>query len=64
MKYFKKFFKSLDQSHPAEQIRVASLFSSLINEDEASALHRPVMLEELKEVLSMFKKDKIPRLDG
>jgi hypothetical protein len=64
VKYYKNFFKSLDQSHPSDQVRVAGLFSCLINEEEARVLHRPVKLEELKEVLSLFKKEKIPRPDG
>jgi hypothetical protein len=36
----------------------------LINEEETRVLHRPVKLEELKEVLSMLKKQKIPGHNG
>jgi hypothetical protein len=35
-----------------------------MNEKEESALHRLVTLEELKEALSLFKKDKSPSPDG
>jgi hypothetical protein len=62
--YYKNFFKSLDHSHPAEQVGVAGLFTRLINEEEASDLYKPVTLEELKMVLSLFKKDKSPGPDG
>jgi hypothetical protein len=36
----------------------------LINEEEVRVLHSPVNLEELKEVLSLFKKEKILGPDG
>jgi hypothetical protein len=56
VKYYKKFFKSQNQPLPFDQVRVAGLFSCLINAEEARVLHSLVNLEELKEVLSMFKK--------
>jgi len=36
----------------------------MVNDAEASSLCRPVNLEELREVLFMFKKDKSPGHDG
>jgi len=43
---------------------VARLFTRLINEEEASDLYKLVTMEELKMVLSLFKKDKSPGPDG
>jgi hypothetical protein len=41
-----------------------SLYSRFVNEVEAEALYSLILLGELKEVLSMFKLDKSPGLDG
>jgi hypothetical protein len=57
--YFKIFFKPLDNSPTAEQVGVAGLFTRLINEEEASELYKLVSLEELKLVVSLFKKEKV-----
>jgi hypothetical protein len=36
----------------------------MVNDDEASSLYDPVNLEEIKDVLTLFKKDKSPGPDG
>jgi hypothetical protein len=64
VKYFKNFFKAQEQPSTIDQVRVVSLFSWLVNEEEARILHGPVNMGELKEVLTLFKKDKSPGPDG
>jgi hypothetical protein len=64
MNYYKHFFKAHEQPTTTEQVRVAGLFSRLVNEEEARVLHSPVNMGELKEVLTLFKKDKSPGPDG
>jgi hypothetical protein len=62
--YFKFFFKASGHPSTTEQVKVVGLFSRLVNVEEARSLHGPVNLGELKEVLSLFKKDKSPGPDG
>jgi hypothetical protein len=45
-------------------VQITGLFSRMVNVEEARSLHDPVNLEEIKAVLSLFKKDKSPGPDG
>jgi hypothetical protein len=60
----KKKFKASITPSTTEQVKVTGLFPQLVNDEETSSLYRPVTLEELKVVLSLFKKDKSPGPDG
>jgi hypothetical protein len=63
-KYFKSFFREQDPPSTVDQVKVVSLFSRFITENEAVALYHPILLGELKAVLSFFKRDKSPGPDG
>jgi len=64
VKYLKKKIKAQDPSLTCDQVKVVSLFSRFVIENEAEALYCPILLGELKMVLSFFKHDKSPRPDG
>jgi hypothetical protein len=64
VQYFKKKFKAPIIPSTTEQVKVTGLYSRMVNDEESSSLYRPVTMEELKTVLSLFKKDKIPGHDG
>jgi hypothetical protein len=62
--YYKNFFKARSSSYTVKQVQVTSIFSRMVNIDEERSLYVPVNLEEIKEVLALFKKYKIPGPDG
>lgn len=63
-KYLKSFFAAQDQSSVNEQVITAGLFSRMVNQEEVKFMESPCTLDELKEVLKLFKKDKSPGPDG
>lgn len=63
-KYFKYFFRQQDPPPIVDQVKVVSLFNRFITENEAVALYCPVVLSEVKAVLTLFKHDKSRGPDG
>jgi hypothetical protein len=64
MDYFRHFFKAQTNCNINEQVRVASLFPRMVSDEDVGSLFNPVTLEELKDVLLHFKKEKSPGPDG
>jgi hypothetical protein len=64
VKYFKNFFKPSLNDISTEQVRVASQYPKMLDENEAGELYKPVTLLELEAILKLFKKEKSPGPDG
>jgi hypothetical protein len=62
--HFKYFYRAQDTMNSTEQIKIVGLYPRMVNDEESSILYKPVTLEELKQVLFNFKKDKSPGPDG
>lgn len=62
--HFKDFYKDRTGPPVRDQVKVVTLFKEMLNNLEAEALYRPFDLKELQKVLSKFKVDKSPGLDG
>jgi hypothetical protein len=54
----------MQQPPPPGKVLLASLFPSIISEEEAADLYKPVTLSELKDILLHFKKERSPGPDG
>jgi hypothetical protein len=50
--------------HYYPEVKVTGVFPRMINDDESCSLYIPVTMEELRAILSLFKKDKILGPDG
>lgn len=61
---FQIMFKDLDNVNIAELMKVFILFPVLINERLNVELEHEISKEELKAILSSFKRAKIPRIIG
>jgi hypothetical protein len=57
------FLKPIE-SFIGEQVQLTGLYSKWINEAEEKILFEPVTLDEIKEILTKFQKDKSPGPDG
>ena len=64
MNHFESLFRAPAQASIAEVIRLAQMFPRFAEEEDNIRLMRPVIEEELKEVLGSFQKDKSPGPDG
>jgi hypothetical protein len=62
--YLKKKIRAKDRTNYSELVRISNLYPSMVNEDEAETLFKPVTLEEIKSVLENFKKERSPGPDG
>jgi len=59
-----KNFKARINSFSIEKFEVTNIFPRMVHEEGASTLFELVTLDEIKEFLAMFKRDKSPDLDG
>jgi len=64
VQYFKEFFKSRDIYFINEHVHVTKLFSRVVFNEETNNLYAPMTLDEVKDVLSLFRGDKSPGPDG
>jgi hypothetical protein len=62
--HFTQFFKARDSPYLSESSSIANLYPSMVTEEEADDLYRPVTLLELKDILNHFKKERSPGPDG
>jgi hypothetical protein len=62
--FFELLFKSNYELNMPAKVSTASLFSSYVTASEAAGLYNPVTLTELKNNLSLLKKEKSPGPDG
>jgi len=62
--HFQILFREVDENLIMEMLQVVQLFHRYVNEEDQDSLLDEVSLDELKEVLSTFQKDKSLGLDG
>jgi hypothetical protein len=62
--YFEHLFKSNCESNLPAKVSTASLFTSYVTASEAADLYNPVTLTEIKNILSLLKKEKSLGPDG
>jgi hypothetical protein len=62
--FFKNFYKATNCPNIAEQCSLIDYFPQMIDEENSRLLFKPVTLEELKNVLFHFKKEKSLGPDG
>jgi len=62
--HFKNFYKAGDVLNTIEQFQLVDLYPWMVSYDESNSLLNPMTLEELKQVLFKFKKEKSPGPDG
>jgi len=62
--YFKQVFKESADLSISEQVKVVEKFSRMITEEEAKIMFSLVKLEELRDILKIFKMDKSPGPHG
>jgi hypothetical protein len=62
--YFEHLFKSDGGLSLPNKVTTASLFTTLVTQSEAADLFKPVTLQELKNILFLFKKERSPGPDG
>jgi hypothetical protein len=62
--YFKSFFNNNESVYITEQVEVAGIFTRWISEEEEREIYMSVTIQELKMILSQFKRDKSPSPDG
>jgi hypothetical protein len=62
--HFKTFYKAGVEINIIEQLQLVDLYPQMVSEEESITLFKPVTLEELKQVLFHFKKEKSPGPDG
>ena len=64
IKHFKEIYKAQDTLNTAEQVKIADYYPKMFKEEDSTTLFQPVSLEELKNVLFKFKKEKSLGPDG
>jgi len=62
--HFKYFYKAQDSINTVEQVKIMRFYLTMLKDEETIKLFQPVSMEELKQVLFKFKKEKSPGLDG
>jgi len=62
--HYNFFYKYGDELNIIEQLKLVDLYPQMVSEEESNKFCKPVTLEELKQILFHFKKEKSPRLDG
>ena len=63
-KYFRNFYKARDDSFNSEKIEVTELFPRMVQTKDLELIMKPVLANEIKNVLKLFQRDKSPGLDG
>jgi hypothetical protein len=63
-KYFQELFRAENQATIEEVVRMAQYFPRFANDEDNRMLMEEVTIEELKEVMRSFQKDKSPGPDG
>lgn len=62
--HFEQLYKSYSNTSLLDKLAAASLYPKMVSTSEAVDLFNPVSLQELKEVLVHFKKERSPGPDG
>ena len=61
--FFSNIYKKDSSSNLASQLRVLNIYPRLFHEDEVRCIGKSMTLEEVKEVVKCFVRDKIPGPD-
>jgi hypothetical protein len=62
--HFKHLFKANSCPNLTDKLAIASLYPKLVSSTEATDLYKPVTLQEIKDILIHFKKERSPGPDG
>jgi hypothetical protein len=62
--FFKDLYKAPTEQVLPDQCKLLDSYPQMMTEEEANYLYQPVTLEEVKEILLLFKKEKCLGLDG
>jgi hypothetical protein len=62
--HFKQQFKAPTIQNLTEKTTTAALYPHFISDEAAAELYKPVTLTEIKDILSLFKKERSPGPDG
>jgi hypothetical protein len=63
-KYFGKFYKARGDLFNPQKIEVTELYPRMVQPEDTDFLMKPVTVEEIKNVLNKFQRDKSPGPDG